>query len=42
MTLTRRLVPLPLREPDTFGTGIIYAALYGVTLAFSLFLTWPR
>ncbi len=40
-TLVQRLMPLPLRESQTAAMGLIYAALYvmyGVTLAFSLFL----
>jgi hypothetical protein len=39
--LVRRLVPLPIRESANTVTGIIYGAtyvLYGITLAFSLYL----
>lgn len=45
LILVRRLAPLPAREQGTSGMGWIYAALhvmYGVTLAFSLFLTWQQ
>lgn len=45
LILVQRLVPLPAREQSTSGAGWIYAALhvmYGVTLAFSLFLTWQQ
>lgn len=41
LLLVRRLVPLPLRESANPVTGIIYGAtyvLYGITLAFSLYL----
>ncbi len=41
--LVQRLVPLRLRESSTVAIGLTYAALhvmYGVTLAFSLFLVW--
>ncbi|MBA4115210.1 MAG: DUF4239 domain-containing protein [Rubrobacter sp.] len=45
LILVQRLMPLAAREPSTVGTGIIYQALYvmyGVTLGFSLFLTWQQ
>lgn len=41
LLLVRRLVPLPIRESANAVTGIIYGAiyvLYGITLAFSLYL----
>ncbi len=41
LLLVRRLVPLPVRESANTVTGIIYGAtyvLYGITLAFSLYL----
>jgi flagellar basal body-associated protein FliL len=41
LLLVRRLVPLPVRESANAVTGIIYGAtyvLYGITLAFSLYL----
>lgn len=45
LIFARRLVPLRVREQGTGGAGWIYAALhvmYGVILAFSLFLTWQQ
>ena len=45
LVLTRSLVPLAACEQGTSGMGWIYAAMhvmYGVTLAFSLFLTWQQ
>lgn len=45
LIFARRLIPLRAREQGTTGAGWIYAALhvmYGVTLAFSLFLTWQQ
>jgi hypothetical protein len=41
LLLVRRLVPLPIRESSNPVSGIIYGAtyvLYGITLAFSLYL----
>ena len=41
LLLVRRLVPLPIRESANAVSGIIYGAtyvLYGITLAFSLYL----
>lgn len=41
LLLVRRLVPLPIRESANAVTGLIYGAtyvLYGITLAFSLYL----
>jgi hypothetical protein len=41
LLLVRRLVPLPIRESANAVTGVIYGAtyvLYGITLAFSLYL----
>ena len=40
--LVRHLVPLPIRESANAVTGVVYGAtyvLYGITLAFSLYLT---
>lgn len=45
LIFARRLIPLRAREQGTGGAGWIYAALhvmYGVILAFSLFLTWQQ
>jgi hypothetical protein len=43
LAVVQRLVPLSLRKSHNVATGTIYAAVYvmfGVTLAFSLFLVW--
>jgi len=45
LLLTRRLVPLAVRESHNVATGIVYAALYvvyGVALGFSLLLVWEQ
>ncbi|MDQ3238149.1 MAG: DUF4239 domain-containing protein [Actinomycetota bacterium] len=45
LILVRRIAPASAREQGTSGMGWIYAAMhvmYGVTLAFSLFLTWQQ
>ena len=45
LRLTQRLVPLSKRERNNTATGGIYAALYvmfGVSVGFSLFLTWQQ
>ncbi len=45
LMLVRRLIPLSLRERNNAATGTIYAALYvmfGVSVGFSLFLTWQQ
>ena len=43
LLIVQRLVPLSLRESHNVATGTVYAAVYvmfGVTLAFSLYLVW--
>lgn len=45
LMVTRRLIPLPIRERNNTPTGTIYAALYvmfGVSVGFSLILTWQE
>ena len=45
LMVTRRLIPLPVREKNNTAIGTIYAALYvmfGVSVGFSLFLTWQQ
>lgn len=45
LRLVQRSVPLPKRERNNTATGGIYAALYvmvGVSIGFSLFLTWQE